>query len=62
VAVSFLIRPLPPEFSLPDVYAIADPLRKAVPGLHNRRQRVGRMSIRMRFRSLRARARRSLED
>jgi len=33
---------LPPEFSLPDVYAIADPLRKALPGLHNRRQRVGR--------------------
>ena len=31
MAVSFLIRPLPPEFSLPDVYAIADPLRKAFP-------------------------------
>jgi hypothetical protein len=31
VALSFLIRPLPPEFSLPEVYAIADPLRKAFP-------------------------------
>jgi hypothetical protein len=29
VAVSFLIRPLPEVFALPDVYAIADPLRKA---------------------------------
>ena len=31
LAVSFLIRPLPAEFSLPDVYALADPLRKAFP-------------------------------
>jgi hypothetical protein len=31
VAVSFLIRPLPDAFSLPEVYAIADPLRKAFP-------------------------------
>jgi hypothetical protein len=31
VAVSFLIRPLPAVFSLPGVYAIAEPLRKAFP-------------------------------
>ena len=31
VAVSFLIRPLPNVFALPDVYAIADPLRHAFP-------------------------------
>jgi hypothetical protein len=31
VAVSFLIRPLPDDFTLPDVYAIADPLRGAFP-------------------------------
>ena len=31
VAVSFLIRPLPDVFSLPEVYAVADPLRKAFP-------------------------------
>lgn len=31
VAVSFLIRPLPETFSLPEVYAIADPLQKAFP-------------------------------
>ncbi len=31
VAVSFLIRPLPESFTLPDVYAIADPLRRAFP-------------------------------
>jgi hypothetical protein len=32
VAVSFLIRPLPDVFALAEVYAIADPLRKAFPG------------------------------
>jgi len=31
VAVSFLIRPLPDVFSLPEVYAIAAPLREAFP-------------------------------
>jgi len=31
VAVSFLIRPLGPEFSLAEVYAVADPLRRAFP-------------------------------
>jgi len=31
LAVSFLIRPLPDVFSLPEVYAIADPLRVAFP-------------------------------
>jgi hypothetical protein len=31
VAVSFLIRPLPDVFSLPEVYAIAEPLRFAFP-------------------------------
>jgi hypothetical protein len=31
VAVSFLIRPLPAEFTLPEVYAVADPLRQAFP-------------------------------
>jgi len=31
VAVSFLIRPLPESFSLPEVYAVADPLRCAFP-------------------------------
>jgi len=31
LAVSFLIRPLPAAFSLPEVYAIAEPLRKAFP-------------------------------
>ena len=31
VAVSFLIRPLPEEFELSDVYAIADPVRRAFP-------------------------------
>ncbi|MGB8265457.1 MAG: DpnI domain-containing protein [Candidatus Velthaea sp.] len=35
VAVSFLIRPLPDVFSLPEVYAIADPLRKAFPNNHH---------------------------
>jgi hypothetical protein len=35
VAVSFLIRPLPDVFSLPDVYAVADPLRKAFPNNNN---------------------------
>jgi len=31
VAVSALIRPLPDDFTLPEVYAIADPLRLAFP-------------------------------
>ena len=31
LAVSFLIRPLPDEFALADVYAIATPLRRAFP-------------------------------
>jgi hypothetical protein len=31
IAVSFLIQPLPEQFSLPDVYAMADPLRRAFP-------------------------------
>jgi hypothetical protein len=31
IAVSFLIRPLPDEFGLSDVYAIADPVRRAFP-------------------------------
>ncbi len=31
IAVSFLIRPLPAEFSLAEVYAVADPLRHAFP-------------------------------
>jgi Dam-replacing family protein/DpnI-like restriction endonuclease len=35
VAVSFLIRPLPADFALQDVYAVADPLRRAFPKNHN---------------------------
>jgi hypothetical protein len=31
IAVSFLIQPLPEQFSLPEVYAMADPLRRAFP-------------------------------
>ena len=31
IAVSFLIQPLPENFSLPDVYAMAEPLRRAFP-------------------------------
>ena len=31
VAVSFLIRPLPDAFSLPEIYAIAEPLQRAFP-------------------------------
>jgi hypothetical protein len=35
VAVSFLIRPLPEVFSLPEVYAIAEPVRRAFPNNHH---------------------------
>jgi hypothetical protein len=35
VAVSFLIQPLPEVFSLPEVYAIAEPVRKAFPNNHH---------------------------
>ena len=35
VAVSFLIRPLDDEFTLPQVYAVAEPLRRAFPKNHH---------------------------
>jgi hypothetical protein len=40
IAVSFLIRPLPEEFSLPEVYAIADPLRRAFPNNNHVRAKI----------------------
>ena len=35
IAVSFLIRPLDESSTLPEVYAIAEPLRRSFPGNHN---------------------------
>ena len=35
IAVSFLIRPLDESFTLPEVYAIAEPLRRSFPNNHN---------------------------
>ena len=35
IAVSFLIRPLNELFTLPEVYAIAEPLRRSFPNNHN---------------------------
>lgn len=35
IAVSFLIRPLEESFTLSEVYAIAEPVRRAFPDNHN---------------------------
>lgn len=72
IAVSFLIRPLPEAFSLPEVYAIAEPLRRTFPNNNHVDAKI-RQSLQIlrdrgeiafegagRYKKLRAAARRSV--
>ena len=52
IAVSCLIRPIDESFTLPEVYAIAEPLRRSFPDNHNVEAK-----IRQRLRMLRDRGR-----
>ena len=45
IAVSFLIRSLDESSTLPEVYAIAEPLRRSFPGNHNVEAKI-RLQIR----------------
>lgn len=46
IAVSFLIRPLDESSTLPEVYAIAEPLRRSFPDNHNVEAKI-RQSLRI---------------
>jgi hypothetical protein len=73
IAVSFLIQPLPEQFALPEVYAMADPLRRAFPNNRHVEAKI-RQSLQIlrdrgditfegagRYRKLRPAARRSIK-